>query len=83
MIRDYANGVLIQINQPTLTDEEAVLLPSEYSESEIFKSLGKVMSLRGLTGTSYKKLRAVALLNGVEPSKEKKPSNILIGRVLE
>lgn len=83
-IRDWANLVLMQIDQPTLTDEEATLLPEINEESLILNALAKVMNQRGATGNGFKKLKAFATLNDIEiGEKQNKRSDILIGAVLE
>lgn len=83
-IRAYANSVLMQIGQATLTDTEAELLPKEYGESLILSAVAKVINKRGATGNAFKKLRAFATLHGVEIGEsQKKKSDILVGMVLE
>ncbi len=83
-IRDYANSLLIKIDQATLTDEEALLLPEVNDSSLIFESLAKVMNTRGATGNGFKKLKALATIENVEiGTKQNKRSDILIGMVLE
>lgn len=83
-IRSYADMVLMNINQATLTDEEATMLPAVYNESLILEALAKVINARGATGNAFKKLRAFATLHGVEiGTKQDKKSDILIGMVLE
>lgn len=83
-IRDWANSVLMEIEQPTLTDDEATLLPEINQENLILEALAKVMNQRGATGNGFKKLRAFATLNGIEiGTKQNKRSDILIGAVLE
>lgn len=83
-IRDWANLVLMEIDQPTLTDDEATLLPEINQENLILEALANVMNQRGATGNGFKKLRAFATLNGIEiGTKQNKRSDILIGAVLE
>lgn len=83
-IRDWANFVLMEIDQPTLTDDEATLLPEVMQENLILEALANVMNQRGATGNGFKKLRAFATLNGIEiGTKQNKRSDILIGAVLE
>lgn len=83
-IRDWANLVLMEIDQPTLTDDEATLLPEINQENLILEALAKVMNQRGATGNGFKKLRAFATLNGIEiGTKQNKRSDILIGMVIE
>ena len=83
-IKDWANLVLMEIDQPTLTDDEATLLPEINQENLILEALANVMNQRGATGNGFKKLRAFATLNGIEiGTKQNKRSDILIGAVLE
>lgn len=83
-IRDWANLVLMEIDQPTLTDDEATLLPEINQENLILEALANVVNQRGATGNGFKKLRAFATLNGIEiGTKQNKRSDILIGAVLE
>lgn len=83
-IRDYANSVLMNTNQATLTDEEALNLPNAYNEKDIFNAVLSIMNTRGATGNGFKKVKALALLRGFDLStKQKKRSDILIGMVLE
>lgn len=83
-IRDWANLVLMEIDQSTLTDDEATLLPEINQENLILEALANVMNQRGATGNGFKKLRAFATLNGIEiGTKQNKRSDILIGAVLE
>lgn len=83
-IRDWANLVLMEIDQPTLTDDEATLLPEINQENLILEALAKIMNQRGATGNGFKKLKAFATLNGIEiGTKQNKRSDILIGAVLE
>lgn len=83
-IKNWANMVLTQIQQPTLTADEETLLPEINEEPLILEALAKVMNQRGATGNGFKKLRAFATLNGYEiGTKQNKRSDILIGAVLE
>lgn len=83
-IRIYANSVLMRIDQATLTDEEATLLPQVNEKNLIFEALAKVLNQRGATGNGFKKLRAVATLDGYTiGTKQNKRSDILIGMVIE
>ena len=83
-IRDFANSCLMQIEQATLTDAEALLLPAVYDEELILDALAKVMNSRGATGNGFKKLRALATLKGYELGvKQNKRSDILVGLVVE
>ena len=83
-IRDWANLVLMEIDQPTLTDDEATLLPEINQKNLILEALANVMNQRGATGNGFKKLRAFATLNGIEiGTKQNKRSDIVIGAVLE
>lgn len=83
-IREYANLVLRKINQATLTDDEATLLPKVNEASLILEALAKVLNQRGATGNGFKKLRAFATLEGIEiGTKQNKRSDVLIGMVIE
>lgn len=83
-IKNYANSCLMQIEQATLTDEEALLLPSLFDKEKILNALAKVMNTRGATGNGFKKLRALATLEGCElGTKQNKRSDILVGLVVE
>ena len=83
-IRDFANSCLMEIEQATLTDEEATMLPAVYDEELILDALAKVMNSRGATGNGFKKLRALATLKGYELGvKQNKRSDILVGMVVE
>ena len=83
-IRDFANSCLMQIEQATLTDAEALLLPAVYDEEQILNALAEVMNSRGATGNGFKKLRALATLKGYElGKKQNKRSDILVGMVVE
>lgn len=83
-IRNWANSVLIEIKQPTLTDEEAQMIPLDANESMILEALAKIMNQRGATGNGFKKLKAFATLNGLEIGvSQNKRSDIMIGAVLE
>ena len=83
-IKEYADGLLMKINQATLTEEEALLLPEVNDKNLIFEALAKVLNTRGATGNGFKKLKALALLENAEIGiKQNKRSDILIGMVLE
>lgn len=83
-IRDYANSVLINTEQSTLTEEEALKLPNVYDEKKIFEAILLIMNERGATGNGFKKVKALALLCGFDlANKQNKRSDILIGMVLE
>ena len=83
-IRNWANSVLIEIKQPTLTDEDAQMIPLDANESMILEALAKIMNQRGATGNGFKKLKAFATLNGLEIGvSQNKRSDIMIGAVLE
>jgi len=83
-IKNYANSLLIKIDQATLTEEEALLLPEVNEKALIFEALAKVLNERGATGNGFKKLKALALLENTEIGiKQVKRSDILIGMVLE
>ena len=83
-IRDYANSVLINTDQSTLTEEEALKLPNVYDEKKIFEAVLSIMNERGATGNGFKKVKALALLRGFDlAKKQNKRSDILIGMVLE
>lgn len=83
-IRDYSNNMLVKIQQSTLTDEEALLLPALFDKNLIFSALGKVLNSRGATGNGFKKLKALATLEGAEVTgTQNKRSDILIGMVVE
>ena len=83
-VRNFANYILTEIKQATLTDEEASLLPVVYDEQAIFASLAQVINNRGATGNGFEKLKAVATLRNVDFSaKQNTRSDILIGMVLE
>lgn len=83
-IKNYANGILLKIDQATLTEEEALLLPEVNEKALIFEALAKVLNTRGATGNGFKKLKAIALLENTEIGiKQAKRSDILIGMVLE
>lgn len=83
-IRNWANSVLMEIKQPTLTDEEAQMIPLDANESMILEALAKIMNQRGATGNGFKKLKAFATLNGLEIGvSQNKRSDIMIGAVLE
>lgn len=83
-VRSFADYILAEIKQATLTDEEASLLPTVYNEQAIFASLAQVINNRGATGNGFEKLKALATLRNVDFSaKQNKRSDILIGMVLE
>lgn len=83
-IREYANGVLMQIQQSTLTNEEASILPETYQENLILEALAKVLNMRGATGNGFQRLKAFATLHGIEiGTKQNKKSDILVGLVVE
>ena len=83
-IKNYANGILLKIDQATLTEEEALLLPEVNEKALIFEALAKVLNTRGATGNGFKKLKAIALLENTEIGiKQAKRSDILIGMVVE
>lgn len=83
-VRNFADYILTEIKQATLTDEEASLLPAVYDEKAIFASLAQVINNRGATGNGFAKLKALATLRNVDFSaKQNKRSDILIGMVLE
>lgn len=83
-IRLYANGLLMKIDQATMTDEEALNLPEVNDKDLIFEALAKVLNSRGATGNGFKKLKALALLENAEiGTKQNKRSDILVGMVLE
>lgn len=83
-VRNYANAQLVKINQSTLTNEEAELLPVEFDKNLIFSALAKVINLRGATGNNFRKLKALATLEGVEiAEKQNKRSDVLIGLAIE
>lgn len=82
--RIEANQVLMDIEQPTLTDEEALLLSGSLELKNIFSDISTVLQKRGSEGGALEKLKALALLNGIYLNVEKQyKSNILIGAVLE
>lgn len=82
--RIEANQVLKDIEQPTLTDEEALLLSGSIELKNIFSDISTILQKRGSEGGALEKLKALALLNGIYLNVEKKyKSNILIGAVLE
>lgn len=82
--RIEANQVLKDIEQPTLTDEEALLLSGSLELKNIFSDISTILQKRGSEGGSLEKLKALALLNGIYLNVEKQyKSNILIGAVLE
>lgn len=83
-IRNYANEQLVKINQSTLTNEEAELLPVQFDKDLIFSALAKVLNSRGATGNGFYKLKALATLEGVNlTEKQNKRSDVLIGLVVE
>ncbi len=82
--RIEANQVLMDIEQPTLTDEEALLLSGSLELKNIFSDISTILQKRGSEGGALEKLKALALLNGIYLNVEKQyKSNILIGAVLE
>ena len=82
--RIEANQVLKDIEQPTLTDEEALLLSGSLELKNIFSDISTILQKRGSEGGALEKLKALALLNGIYLNVEKQyKSNILIGTVLE
>lgn len=82
--RIEANQVLMDIEQPTLTDEEALLLSGSLELKNIFSDISTIIQKRGSEGGALEKLKALALLNGIYLNVEKQyKSNILIGAVLE
>ena len=82
--RIEANQVLKDIEQPTLTDEEALLLSGSLELKNIFSDISTILQKRGSEGGALEKLKALALLNGIYLNVEKQyKSNILIGAVLE
>lgn len=82
--RIEANQVLMDIEQPTLTDEEALFLSGSLELKNIFSDISTILQKRGSEGGALEKLKALALLNGIYLNVEKQyKSNILIGAVLE
>lgn len=82
--RIEANQILMDIEQPTLTDEEALLLSGSLELKNIFSDISTILQKRGSEGGALEKLKALALLNGIYLNVEKQyKSNILIGAVLE
>lgn len=82
--RIEANQVLMDIEQPTLTDEEALLLSGSLELKNIFSDISTILQKRGSEGGALEKLKALALLNGIYLNVQKQyKSNILIGAVLE
>lgn len=82
--RIEANQVLMDIEQPTLTDEEALLLSGSLELKNIFSDISTILQKRGSEGGALEKLKALALLNGIYLNVKKQyKSNILIGAVLE
>lgn len=82
--RIEANQVLMDIEQSTLTDEEALLLSGSLELKNIFSDISTILQKRGSEGGALEKLKALALLNGIYLNVEKQyKSNILIGAVLE
>ena len=82
-VRSFADFILTEIKQATLTDEEVSLLPVEYDEKAIFTSLAQIINNRGAIGNGFAKLKAIATLRGVDFSaRQYKKSDILVGMVL-
>lgn len=82
-IRDKADAILLSIEQATLTDEEARLLPQEDNIRLIYEALSKVLNSRNVLKIAFEKLNAKAKLDGVDlnASYDYK-TNIFIGGVL-
>ena len=79
-----ANRILIFIEQPTLTQEEAATLTTSESLELVLKSLSSILDAREDSAGAIKKLNAYAATKGItlETTKTFK-SNVFIGASLE
>ena len=81
----FANNILTEIGQPSLTEVEQAGLPASLEdESLVYQFLAGVINARAFPDDGIKKLNAYALLQGVDYSGEaKRTNNIVIGCVIE
>jgi len=79
-----ANRILLFIEQPTLTQEEAATLTTSESLELVLKSLFSILDAREDSAGAIKKLKAYAGTKGItlEVTKTFK-SNVFIGAALE
>ena len=79
-----ANRILLIIEQPTLTDEEAETLTTAEDDLEaVFKSLSSILNEREDSEGAIKKLNAYAFSQGIQLSAEKTfKSNVFLGAAL-
>lgn len=82
---DYADGILMAVNQSTLTGTEQRLLwlKPHQTEQEIFDSLACILNRRGAQGDAVERLKSYASLSGVYVGVEKSAvNNVFLGSVL-
>ncbi len=78
-----ANRILLIIEQPTLTDEEAETLTTVDDLEAVFKSLSSILDEREDSEGAIKKLNAYAFSQGIQLSAEKTfKSNVFFGAAL-
>jgi hypothetical protein len=79
-----ANRILLFIEQPTLTQQEAATLTTSESLELVLKSLSSILDAREDSAGAIKKLNAYAATKGItlEATKTFK-SNVFIGAALE
>lgn len=81
----FANNILAEIGQPSLTEVEQAGLPASLEdEVAIYQFLAGVINTRAFPDEGIKKLNAYALLQGIDYTGEaKRTNNIVIGCVIE
>lgn len=79
-----ANRILIFIEQPTLTEEEAESLTTERDLESVLRSLSTILDGREDSAGAIRKLNAYAFTKGITLSAKKTfKSNVFIGASLE
>ena len=83
--RDTANNILMSIGQSTITDSEAIFLPSDDADmSLLLSAIARILNMRGAQGGAIERLNAYAAAHNIPLSAKKDiVSNIFIGSPLE
>lgn len=78
-----ANRILLFIEQPTLTDEEELILTTGYGLENIIKSLSAILDTRIDSAGAIKKLNGYAATKGISlEAKKTFKSNVFLGAPL-
>ena len=78
-----ANRILVFIEQPTLTDDEELVLTTEDGLEYVLKSLSSILDAREDSAGAMRKLNAYAISKGIVLTATKTfKSNVFIGSAL-